>query len=362
MTPRDRVLTTLAHEEPDRIPLDFSANAGTLERLMRDLRATTYRELLDRLHVDIVDLRGVVDPVYVGPRPKETLLPDGTKENFWGWRTRRMETATGPEECFCHFALAGARSVADLEKHPWPRPDWFDFSAFAARLEPWRDRALMASGASMFQHPTFLRGIDNLLADMAGEPEMFEYLCDRFTDFYLDYYDRMFAAAPGRIDLFRIADDLAMQDRLLISPAAFQRFFAPRLAKLVDLAHRHKLRAMFHSCGAVAPLVDSLVDLGVDVLDPLQVRARGMDPELLKRRYGRRVALHGAIDTQYVLPRGTPAEVAENVRQMARILGPGGGFVMAPSHVLQTDVPTANVLALYDTAFEFRLAQAEAAP
>lgn len=336
------------------MPMDFSANADTLARLLEHFNAATYRELLARLHVDIVDLRGVVDPIYRGPIPKESVRADGVKENYLGWRTRSMPTATGHEECYCEFVLAPARTIEDLEKHCWPEVDWFDFSDFRRRLEPWEDLAIMASGASVFQHLSFLRGFDNLLADMVSSPEMYDFVADRFTDFYLGYFERMFTAAAGRIDVFRIADDLAMQDRLLMSPAAFDRHVAPRLAKLVELGHRHGAKVMFHTCGAVEPLIERLADLGVDILDPVQVRARGMDPVLLKRRHGGRIAFHGSIDTQYTLPKGSATDVAQEVRRMIDILGPGGGFVLAPSHVLQTDVPTENIESLYATGYAYR--------
>jgi uroporphyrinogen decarboxylase len=182
--------------------------------------------------------------------------------------------------------------------------------------------------------------------------DIFDYLVDRFTDFYVEYFDRLFSAVPGKIDILRIADDLAMQDRLLMSPASFDRHLGPRIARLVDLAHAHGVKVMFHSCGAVVPLIDRLIALGVDILDPIQVRATGMDPAYLKETFGDRITLHGAIDTQYVLPRGTPDDVRRDVRRMIEILSPGGGFILAPSHVLQTDVTTENIVALYETAFE----------
>ena len=179
MNSKQRVLKAVAGHRPDRIPVDFSANPGTLARLMRDLEVATHRELLDRLQVDIVDLRGVVDPVFCGPIPKEQDLGDGVTENWLGWRTRRMETATGPEDAACEFILGEAQSVEEMSDWRWFDVDWFDFSDFAERLEPWTDLAVMASGASVFQHPTFLRGCDNLLADMALRPELAEYLIDR---------------------------------------------------------------------------------------------------------------------------------------------------------------------------------------
>lgn len=352
MTSKARVLTAIARHLPDRVPLDFSANAFVLERLHRDLGTVSHRQLLDRLHVDIVDLRGVVDPIYRGPVPKERMLPDGVRENFWGWRKRIVETAMGSEDIFCDFVLAGAQSLDELRARHWPSADWFDFTGFAERLEEYGDLAVMASGASIWQHPSFLRGLENLLADLLSAPEMAAFLLDQFTEFYLEYFDAMFRAAPGRIDILRIADDLGTQGGLLFSPRVFAQFIAPRLKRLIDMAHRHGVNVMFHSCGSIVPFIEPLIALGVDILDPIQVSAANMDPQMLKDRFGARLCLHGAIDTQHLLPKGSPEEVAATVRRLCRVLGRDGGFILAPCHVLQADVPTPNILALYETGFE----------
>jgi len=347
MTSKERVLTAIAGQAPDRIPADFSANRATLQRLMSEFGASDYADLLAKLNVDIVDLRGVVDPVYRGPVPQTTSRPDGVVENYWGMRTKTMETATGPEDCYCDFILAECASVDQLAAHHWPEADWFDFTDFSARLDTWAGLAIMASGASVWQHATFLRGFENILMDFLSAPEMATFLMDRFTDFYVEYFDRMLSCAGGKIDILRIADDLAMQDRLMISPAHFDEFFAPRLKKLIDMAHSHDVKVMYHSCGAVAGLIDKLIDLGIDILDPIQVTAAGMDPSYLKSAFGNRLCLHGAIDTQHLLPTGSPRDVTAAVGEMIGKLGPDG-FILSPSHVLQTDVPTANVRALYE--------------
>lgn len=352
MTSKERVLTAVARQQPDRMPLDFGANNFVLKRLHDELGTTTHKELLEHLHVDIVDLRGVVDPYYCGPQPKERLLPGGVKENYWGWRTQIVETAMGPEEVFVDFSLANAESVDELRAHRWPEVDWFDFSDFDARLSPWSDFAVMASGASIWQHPTFLRGIENLLTDLIAEPEMAEYMLDRFTDFYVAYFDRMLTAARGRVDILRIADDLGTQIGQLISPEMLAQYFLPRLRRIIDMAHSHGTKVMFHSCGSIVPFIDPLIEIGVDILDPLQVAATNMDPQMLKDRFGDRLCLHGSIDTQHLLPNGSPEEVAATVRQMRAILGRNGGFILAPSHVFQVDVPTANILALYRAGYE----------
>lgn len=353
MNSKERVLTAINLAQPDRVPMDFSANAATLERLKCDLGTPTHKQLLKRLGVDIIDIRGVVDPEYCGPVPKETVLSDGTKQNYWGWRTKNMPTATGPEECFCDFALGQCRTVEELMAHNWPSVDWFNFSDFSERVEEWSEFAVLATGASIFQHTTFLRTLEQMLMDMLTAPELACYMMDRFTDFYVAYFDKMFSSAVGKIDVFRIADDIGMQDRLLIGPEQFEVFFAPRLKKLVDMAHSHEIKVMFHSCGSIVPLINRIIELEVDILDPIQVAAAQMDPEFLKDSFGDKICLHGSIDTQYILPKGSATDVTENVKKMIGILGKGGGFILAPCHVVQTDVPTENVVALYDTGYNF---------
>lgn len=352
MTSRERVMTAVSLGQPDRVPVDFGANVGTLARVKADLGCTGHRALLERLGVDIVDLRDVAAPPYRGPVPKETVRADGVKENFWGWRTRVMPTPTGPEECFCEFQLQNCDTIEKLAAHRWPSPDWFDFSGFDRLVAEWEGFAVMATGASVFQHASFLRGQDRLLMDMAAEPKLAEFVMDRFTDFYEEYFDRMLTSARGRIDILRIADDIGMQDRLLIGPEQFDAFVAPRLKRLIAMAHGHGVKVMFHSCGAIVPLIDRLIALGVDILDPLQAAAKDMDPVLLKERFGKRICLHGGIDTQHLLPQGSPDETRREVLRRIELLGTGGGYILAPCHVLQTDVPTANVLAMYEAANE----------
>ena len=352
MTSKERVLTAVALEEPDRVPMDYHGNMLVLERLSRDLGASNHKDLLLRLGSDIVDLRGTVDPIYRGPVPYSRELPGGVKENFWGWRQRTVEAACGPEEQYTDFPFAEAGSVADIEAHRWPEPDWFDFSDFEERLTPWRDFAVMATGASVLQHPSFLRRLDNLMLDMAGQLEMAHYIMDKFTDFYIGFFDRMFSSAPGKIDILRQADDLGTQRGLFFSPEMFRRFIKPRTAKLVDLAHHHGVKFMFHSCGAIVPLIDDLIEIGVDILDPLQAAADGMDPSILKKRFGDRICLHGGIDTQYLLPKGSPEEVRTEVKRRMKIFGLGGGYILSPCHVLQLDVPTENVLAMREAGIE----------
>lgn len=347
-------MTAVHRGVPDRVPIDLHGESWVLDRLRDELGTPTHRELLEHLHCDVVDLRYLVDPTYRGPVPFSRDLPGGVRESFWGWRVKRVMGASGPAETYVDFPLAGATTIEELERHPWPTPDWFDFSDFKERLEPWRDFAVMATNVSVFQHPSFVRGFDELLMDMALAPEMAEFVFDRFTDFYLGYFDRMLSAADGRIDILRQGDDLGTQTGPLISPEMFRTYLKPRIAQFVDLAHSHGVAFMYHSCGAIRPFVEDLIEVGIDILDPLQAAAAGMEAQALKDAYGDRVCLHGAIDTQYLLPQGTPSEVAAEVGRLIEILGAGGGYVLAPCHVLQADVPTANVLAMRDATLAYR--------
>jgi len=219
MTSKERVLTAAALGRPDRVPMDFNANPATMKRLMADFGASWLRQLLSKLHVDIVDIRGVVDPVYCGPIPEDRNLGGGVRENYWGVRRKIMQTATGPEDCYVDFPLVHADGIEKIEAHTWPGADWFGFERFADALEPWKDFAVMASGASVLQHPMLVCGMDKILTDMALNPELAFCIFDKFTDFYLAYYDRMLRAAQGRIDLFRIGDDIGTQRGPLISRA-----------------------------------------------------------------------------------------------------------------------------------------------
>ena len=207
----------------------------------------------------------------------------------------------------------------------------------------------MASGASIFQHPTLVRQMDMLLCDMLTEPELAAYIMDRYTDFYCDYFKAMFEACPGQIDILRIADDLGMQDRPLISAELFEEFCLPRIKRLTDLAHSYGVKVMFHSCGAISSFIDALIEVGVDILDPLQPNAKDMAPAQLASKFAGRICFHGSIDTQYTLPKGTTEDVRAQVRAHAAIYGEANtGFIISPAHSLQPDVPVENILALYD--------------
>lgn len=350
MTGKQRIMAAIAMQPTDRQPRDFHGCGVVVQRLHEYFGTTSYRALLDKLNVDMADIRGVVDPVWVADFAKVRTLPDGSTEDYLGFRKKVQDTVYGPVEEHCDYIVSDCESIDEIkERYRFPSVEWFDFSQMSQQLREYEGLAIMASGASVYQHPTLIRGLDQLLCDLLTEPEIAEFIIDGYVDFYHSYYDAMFRACPGQIDIMRIADDFGMQDRPLLSRSMMEEFFIPRIKRLCDMAHSHGVQVMFHSCGAVFEFIDLLIAAGVDMLDPLQPNAKDMSPEHLKEHFEGKICFHGSIDTQYILPQGSAEQVREQVRSHIAVLGASGtGFVVAPAHTLQPDVKTENIVALYD--------------
>ena len=353
MNSKERVLKTIDLEEPDYIACDFQGTKLVVERLMKHFCTDSYKVLLEKLGVDIVNIRGQIEPVWIGPMPKVVTLDNGVRQNYLGFQMKTITTEFGDINEHCGFIFENAENIDEMEKFNWPVADWFDFTGLGKRLDEYDQFAVMAAGVSVYQHPMMVRGTDKMLCDMVIAPETAEYLIDKYTNFYIEYFSRMFDAAKGRIDILRIADDLGMQDRTLISPMMFAEFVKPRVKKVTDMAHSYGVKVMLHSCGSIVEFIEEMIDVGVDILDPIQTKAKGMDPEILKKRFGGRICFHGSIDTQSTLPQGTPEEVENEVFDRIEVFGKKG-FIIAPSHTLQPDVPMENIISLYDSIHKYR--------
>ena len=360
LTSKERVQNAINHQEPDRIPTHLNANHPVVTRLRQALEVGTTRELLHALHIDIFDMRGIdirgdssVMPKYTGP--ENTGIPadwSGNITKLWGIKEIVVQTESGPTITQIEYPLAEANSLEELERHCWPAPDWFDYSDLRERLEDWTEFAILCSGCSVFQHPTYVRGMDKLMLDMSINPEMADFVFDKFTDFYYEFYRRIFEQAGDLIDIFALADDLGMQNSLLISPRMFEKFVAPRLQKMAELAHRYDIKLLLHSDGNIEKIIPRLIELGVDILDPIQPEA--LDPLKIKAKFGKQLCLRGGISAQHILTHGTVDDVVAETQRIITGLAPGGGYILAPGHpVLTVDIPTENIIAMYDTAFKY---------
>jgi uroporphyrinogen decarboxylase len=284
-----------------------------------------------------------VEPLY----PAE-VERDGVRQNMWGERWREADTALGRDWQHVEGALAGAGSLEELERFPWPTCDQVDYSTLGAQVQAAGDCAVFYGNADFFERPALVRGIERFLIDTLEHPDWVELLQAKLLGFFVADFHRAMEATAGKIDAFLAMTDLGSQERILLSPQARRRFVHPPLRALAKAVHREGVRLLFHSCGAVREVVPELIDCGVDILNPLQPAARGMEPEGLKQEFGNELAFHGGIDIQYLLPLEDPATVRKEVRRRAGILGEGGGYILAPSHNLQADIPVENIVAMYD--------------
>lgn len=342
MTSRERVLTAAERRLADRTPADYKAEPAVNEYMMEFLKVATYEELLQRLEIDIRRL----EPSYIG-QPYQTF-EDGVFEDYWGIRSKRLAAGRGVYDMHVHTPLWDAQTVEDLEKHAWPTPDIFDYSVMREQCARYRDYAVMYEGADLFTRPGILRNMENLLVDMIERPEMAHFLFRKFTDFYSEDIARALEAASGGFDIYCEWSDYGTQRALLMSVPMFREFVAPYLKRLIDLCHSAGVKFMAHSCGAIRPLIPDLVALGVDILDPIQVAAEGMEPAGLKRDFGDKLAFHGGICTQRTLPFGTTHDVRQAVLDRVETLGAGGGYIIASSHDISADTPEENIVAMYD--------------
>jgi uroporphyrinogen decarboxylase len=354
VTPRKRILSTIERRSPDRLPVGFKASIDILERLQNELGATSLHGLIDSLPVDTFGLFNNsmvgIFPVYVGG-PKRVMYPDsypdGTWDTMFGYKRRWKKSATGKNEEVISNPLADAADKADLEKYPWPQANWFDYSKMAQDSQQAGDKAVIFLAGSLWQ-AAHLVGYEHLLMQMVADPLFVETCFDKLGEFFAEFTRKSLKAADGRIDIVCVQDDMGTQAGPLISPALYRRFFKAHHKKIYDVAHDFGAKVMQHSCGAVVEFIPDFIDIGVDILDPVQTSAAGMDPRQLKREFGRDLCFHGGIDTQHTLIKGTPEDVVREIDSLVETFASGGGYIIAPSHYIQSDTPWENLTAMFD--------------
>lgn len=351
MTSRERVLTALSHREPDRTPVNYSANPGIDRRLkahfgLKPGDAEGLRRILG------VDLAGVGAP-YTGPQ----LHPDlaGRRVDVWGVRTRWVEHDSGGYWDFCDFPLTEA-ALDDVARWPMPSPDDFDYASVAAQCRRLTGYCLYAGGAGtgcVINRLAKLRGMEQLLVDLASDDERGLVLIERKQAIELEVTRRTIEAAAGNLDLLWMGEDLGTQIGPMIGLALYRKHIRPWHQRFVDLAREYGLKVIFHCCGSSSWAFEDFLDMGIDAVETLQPEAVDMAPEYLKTNYGGRLAFHGCISTAGPVAHGSVAETVEDCRQKLEVMMPGGGYCFAPTHALQDNTPTENAVAMYYAAHRF---------
>jgi uroporphyrinogen decarboxylase len=343
MTPRERWLAVLKRETPDRVPMDYWATPEFNRRLRQHLNVRTTRQALVKLNVDLV---ASVGPEYVGPSIRRGY-------DVFGCRHTSIDYGSGVYSEVTQHPLAGYHSVEEIETHyTWPNPDWWDYSGVPGQAKRNQRYPIRGGGSEPFLTYKDLRGQEQALVDLMENPEIVHYCLDKLFELAYQNTLRIFEAIPGQVTLTYVAEDMGSQSNLLFSPASIRKFLLPRMKRIIDLSHQGGAYVFHHNDGNILRILPELVDLGIDLLNPIQWRADGMDRHLLKQTYGSRLVFHGAMDNQYTLPFGSVEEVRQEVRDNLRILGAGGGYILAPCHNIQPVTPMENILAMYETCYE----------
>ena len=367
-TSRDRVLCALNHEEPDRVPIFFGTSgvttmlASAYDRLKAHLgidrptrvfwRALQYalldEDVMQRFHSD-------GRPLIAGAAPSslERELPDDALVDGWGitWQRR-------PGNAYYEITCPPLQqaSLDDIARYPWPDV------AFPGRFKGLRAQAreihaagyavVALSGVSPFEYCYMLRGVEQWMADLAADPEFAHALLRKVSDLQRAAAVGLLEECGDEVDVLITGDDLGSQDAPLISPRMYRSMIKPYHAEIMSaIKQRTQAKIFYHSDGNIFPLIGDLIDIGVDLLNPVQVSAGQMgDTARLKKMYGEHLSFCGAIDSQEVLPYGTPDDVRREVRRRIADLAPGGGYILASVHCIQPDVPPENVIAMFDEA------------
>ena len=350
MTSKERVLTAFSRQQPDRVPVDYASNSAIDARLKKHfgLSKNDSEGLRRALGVDF----RCVNAPYRGPELHSDIPERGIKTDIWGVRRRWVEHETGGYWDFCDFPLANA-TEEEAAEWPMPSPDDFDYNHAAATARAYEEYAVYTGGAGypdIINKGGMLRGTEQSLVDLISEDRAGLLLTKRRTDIQLEILRRTLEAADGAIDFMHTGEDLGTQIAPMISLELFRKQLKPIHAEFVNLARSYNIPVMIHSCGSSSWAFNDMIEMGISVVDTLQPEARDMAPEFLKRNYGDRLAFHGCISTAGPVARGTAQETVDYCRNILDIMMPGGGYCFAPTHQLQDNSPTANVLAMYDIA------------
>ncbi|MCL2648763.1 MAG: hypothetical protein FWD61_17485 [Phycisphaerales bacterium] len=350
MTSKERVLAAVAHREwrhtGDRVPITFDAEGVVYDMLYKHFGHRSKEKLLDTLGCDtwwVLPKNYIMSATEKGKQDKTTI---------WGWGSTVVKYTGGEYSELAYSPLAATDDLSAIDKHPWPDITAQDYSSFDADAAAHSDKAIIAASSwGTYFLASFLRGMEGVLMDFAINPPYVEKLFGTITERVLAMLDNMLDHHAEHIDIVYMADDYCSQLAPLFSPETFKRYVTPYLKQVVDRAHRKNKKFLLHVCGAVRPLLPMIIDCGVDMLEPIQIRATGMEPAALKRDFGKHLCFYGGLDLQQVLCRGTPQSVADETRRLIDILGNGGGYVFGPGHTyIQIDSPLENILAMYETA------------
>jgi uroporphyrinogen decarboxylase len=351
MTSKERVSTILTHNNADRVAIDYAAREEIDAGLMQALGVDTMEEMLQSIGCDLRFIgpnykKALPAPCYADP----TIRVDAANIHYdiWGVGFLPNETSVGFYMDLARNPLQQINTLAELENYPWPSADDWDYTPIAKQLDTYCDYWTWGHSRGIFEIAWFVRGFNEFMLDLAINPDLANALMDKIQAYLMARTRRILETGAGRIDMIEYNDDVAGQNGMLISPPMWRQFVKPRMAAFIDMCRAYNVKIRYHCCGGMREILPDLIEIGVDVLNPVQTLAMGMQAEGLKSDFGARLAFSGGVDTQELLPTAMPEEVRQETLRLIDIFGKNGGYILGPSHVFQADVPVANVLAIYE--------------
>lgn len=373
MNRREIFTATINHQQPERVLVDYGKHIGSFhvnayKTLKEALGIQTETKILDRMAQNVkldeeicqrlgIDFRWVV-PNWVGMRDVEI---DGERGYIDMWQTPHKWTDVGQYYAI-HASPLNMETLtqADIDNFSWPQPDPAMFTGLREQAKYLHDNTDYVVGADgikvgILQTASQLRGYDKLFLDFSINPDIAHQFLDRLSATINSMYRQYMEAVGQYVQVVVITDDQGTQNSLMVSPKMFREFIKPRLKSLIEtIRSTADVKVFMHCDGAITKIIPDLIEIGVDILNPIQTVVKGMeDTKELKEQFGAQISFHGGIDVQRVLPNYTPEQIRQEVKLRLNDLGKNGGYIIAPCHNINVDIPLENTLAMFNTAKEF---------
>jgi len=345
MNSKQRGLAPFKGNRVDRFPMWYGGAPETTGNIMEFVGAKSEDEALyDILGIDYKTIR----PKYIGEPFK--VYEDGSRDSEWGIRRGGYHWG----QALTH-PLRDVQTIDEIEAYKFPTPDDWDVKITEEELKDAEGYCIIgATWAPFFHDSTELMGMERFFIEMYENPGLVEAIIEKCFSFYHEVNRRTFEANPGVIDFYFMGNDFGSQRGLLMSPNLWRKFYKPYLARIIEMAHKYGIVTGLHSCGDIHEIIPDLIEIGLDAINPIQVTASNMDPDVLKREFGKDIIFFGGIDENEILAYASEEKVREETRRIIDILGSDGKYIVAASHdYILPEIPARNIVAMFDEARKY---------